>query len=146
MALCNRILKVVPNPRWRHSCKKRTATSTGPFPYKQFSTACAPLLLGPAPTLNSEVRFANFRANRCLKTAHQTLLLAKFASNAPNYWSAAAVKLFWESRASKWRGETTFLRWNSPTEHVCSLENISPDVALQVTVRSGILNFRRGHG
>jgi hypothetical protein len=26
------------------------------------------------------------------------LLLAKFASNAPNYWSVAAVKLFWDSR------------------------------------------------
>jgi hypothetical protein len=28
----------------------------------------------------------------------------------------------------------------------CNLENISADVALQVTVRSGILSFRRGHG
>ncbi len=28
----------------------------------------------------------------------------------------------------------------------CNLENISADVTLQVTVRSGILSFRRGHG
>ena len=27
----------------------------------------------------------------------------------------------------------------------CNLENISADVALRVTVRSGILSFRRGH-
>src|SRR5882724_5054642 len=130
----------------RRSSKKKTATSTGAFPRKQSSTACALSLPGPARTPNFAARSVNFRANRCLTRMHQSSLPEKFASNAPNYWSAAVAKLFCWSRASKWRDEKKSPRWNLRTARACNLGNISADVTLQLTIRSGILNFRRGHG
>ena len=74
---------------------------------------------------------------------HPNFLLARSASNAPNCWSVAATKLFWRFPASKWKDEKKSPRSISPTARTCNRENISADVALRATVRSGILSFRR---